>query len=416
MEKRGFTIIRRSKDPELNPFDRQERIEWWDQARLREARVLVIGAGAIGNETLKNLAMLGIGNILLCDMDTIAVSNLSRTVLFRREDAGKGKAETAALRVREMALEKTCAVDYFDGDVVWELGTGVFRYFDVILGCLDNEETRFHVNSCCRLTGKPWIDAGIGQLAGSIRVFGTEGPCYQCYATKEKLLAARKRYSCDNFKKQMFEENKMPTVQISSAIVSALQVQEAIKLILGKPSLTGRGIFFQGTNGAFELINLHEDPSCEAHHPYGEITETPLRSDMTAREFLDYVTRPEQSGTGAVLELGHYFLEDVACEACGHRTNFDRPIFQIYDTERRCAACGREIDPSPDGYVMELSMESSERLLSMTLEQLGVPKLHILSVRNPAVAYRYYELSGDTVRVMPNIAAKGGFPCPLPTN
>lgn len=149
--------------------------------------MLVIGAGTIGNETLKNLALLGVGNILICDMDTISVSNLSRTVLFRMEDAGKKKAETAALRVKEMALEQSSKVDFFDGDIVWDLGAGVYRYFDVVLGCLDNVETRFAVNCQRRLVKKPWIDAGINQLAGNIKVFsGEEGPA----ATKTSRLFA----------------------------------------------------------------------------------------------------------------------------------------------------------------------------------------------------------------------------------
>ena len=249
-----FTIKKSSED---NPFDRQERIEWWSQERLKNARVLVIGAGAIGNETLKNFALLGIGNILVCDMDTISVSNLSRTVLFRKEDAGRKKAETAALRTKEMSLEETCSVDFFDGDIVWELGTGVFRYFDVIVGCLDNVETRFALNVNCRLVNKSWVDAGINELSGSIRIFGAgEGACYQCFANDNEMIAARQRYSCDDFKKRMFSEHKMPTVQISSAIVSALQVQEAIKIILGKKALVGKKIFFQGTTGDFEVINM----------------------------------------------------------------------------------------------------------------------------------------------------------------
>ena len=236
-----------------------------------------MGAGATGNETLKNLALLGVGNILVCDMDSISTSNLSRTVLFRREDAGKGKAETAARRTKEMSLEETCAVDWFDGDVVWELGAGVFRYFDVVLGCLDNVETRFAINRNCRLVSKPWIDAGISELAGNIKVFGArEGPCYQCFSTVEEQTAARVRYSCEEFKKRLFMEKRMPTVQVSSAIASALQAQEAVKLMLGKPALTGHKLFFQGVNGAFELIRLREDPNCLAHASYDAVVETPL--------------------------------------------------------------------------------------------------------------------------------------------
>ena len=177
----GFNIKGSSED---NPFDRQERIEWWSQEGLRQARVLVIGA--IGNETLKNLALLGIGNMLVCDMDTISVSSLSRTVLFRKEDAGKKKAETAALRTKEMSLEPTCTVDFFEDDIVWELGCGAFRRFDVVVGCLDNVETRFALNRNCRLVGKPWIDAGISELSGNVKVFGAlEGACYQCFVSAQ---------------------------------------------------------------------------------------------------------------------------------------------------------------------------------------------------------------------------------------
>lgn len=408
----GFKIIGRGgsvKDFDNNPFDRQERIEWWSQERLREARVLVVGAGAIGNETLKNLALLGIGSILVCDMDAISISNLSRTVLFRKEDAGKQKAETAALRTKEMSLEETCTVDWFDGDVVWELGIGVFRYFDVVLGCLDNVETRFAINQNCRLVSKPWIDAGISELAGNIKVFGAgDGPCYQCFSTPEEQKAARIRYSCEEFKKRLFEEKRMPTVQISSAIVSALQVQEAIKLILGKPALTGQKLFFQGVNGSFELIRLREDPNCLAHASYDQVIETPLNNSATVREFLDCVARDGNSGPQAVLELGRPFLRSITCGHCERRTVFNKPAFRLYQDEIRCESCSEEVDRNNFEFVLELSADSEDELLNLTLEELGIPRLHILSVRDKDGGYKYYELSGDVARVMPSMFAKAG--------
>src|SRR5690348_7153428 len=77
-------------------FARFEAIEWWDQSLLQKARVLVVGAGALGNEVIKNLALLGIGNVVIADMDKIELSNLSRSILFRESDEGKSKAECAA--------------------------------------------------------------------------------------------------------------------------------------------------------------------------------------------------------------------------------------------------------------------------------------------------------------------------------
>lgn len=411
----GFRII--NKVEENNPFDRQERIGWWNQENLRNARVLVIGAGAIGNETLKNLALLGIGNILLCDMDVISVSNLSRTVLFRKEDAGKKKAETAAIRVKEMSLEKNSKIDFFDGDVVWELGIGVFRYFDIVLGCLDNIETRFAINKNCQLVSVPWIDAGINELAGSISVFSPyEGACYQCYISQEKITASRKRYSCDDFKKRMFSEKKMPTVQISSAIVSAIQAQEAIKIICGKRASISKKIFFQGTTNEFDIFDLEREDECLAHVTFNNIIETPMGNNATLKEFLEYVTDSGRSGEGAVLDLrgDRSFLRSIKCANCGKRSFFYKPSYRIFHDEVICQECKRESEKKGVNeyaiesyeYIYDFDVNSEEVLLNMTLEEIGIPKLHIVAVRSKDDTYKYYELSGDVSVVMPNIYKK----------
>ncbi|MDR1962657.1 MAG: ThiF family adenylyltransferase [Planctomycetaceae bacterium] len=399
------------KVDDMNPFDRQERIGWWNQDKLREAKVLVIGAGAIGNETLKNLAMLGIGNILLCDMDTISVSNLSRTVLFRKADAGKKKAETAAQRVKEMCLEESSRVDFFDGDIVWELGTGVYRYFDIVLGCLDNIETRFAVNKNCQLVAKPFIDAGISELACSVSVFGiNEGACYQCFADKEQMNSARKRYSCDNFKKRMFGERRMSTVQISSAIVSALQVQEAVKIITGKRAAISKKLFFQGTVNDFDIFDLQREEDCLAHASYDSIIETPLTNAVKLRRFLNFVSQEDKSGKGAALDLrgDRDFLRSIKCATCGKQTFFYKPVFRLFGDEVICSNCkkqdGERFVIGEYDYIPDFDMNCEDTLLDLTLEQLGIPKLHIVTVRDTAGGYKHYELSGDVKNVMPNIS------------
>src|SRR5438876_3252542 len=125
-------------------FDRFKLIGWWDQQRLARARVLVIGAGALGNEIIKNLALLGVGNLLIADMDRVENSNLSRSVLYREHDNGALKATTAALAAREIYPDVKAHA--FNGNIVHDLGLGAFRWADVVLGGLDNCEARLAIN------------------------------------------------------------------------------------------------------------------------------------------------------------------------------------------------------------------------------------------------------------------------------
>src|ERR1041384_7200576 len=97
-------------------FARFRQIEGWDQKKLSRARVLVIGAGALGNEIVKNLALLGVGNILVADMDCVENSNLSRSVLYRSADNGNFKADTAARAARDIYPD--LRVHSFNGNAV----------------------------------------------------------------------------------------------------------------------------------------------------------------------------------------------------------------------------------------------------------------------------------------------------------
>src|SRR5258706_14994732 len=121
-------------------FHRFKLISWWDQERLKKAKVLVIGAGALGNELLKNLSLLGVGNVVVADMDRIENSNLSRSVLYRSADNGSYKAIAAAAAARDVYPD--IRAHAFVGNVVYDLGLGVFRWADVVIGGRHNPAGR----------------------------------------------------------------------------------------------------------------------------------------------------------------------------------------------------------------------------------------------------------------------------------
>lgn len=191
-------------------FHRFSLIGWWDQARLSTAKVLVIGAGALGNELIKNAALVGIGNLFIADLDRIENSNLSRSILYRAADNGQPKAEVAARAAQQ--IYPAVNVQAFHGNVVHDLGLGVFRWADVVLGGLDNREARLAINRNCWKVNRPWIDGAIEQIQGIARVFVPDGPCYECTMSERDWEVLRRRRSCNLLTRSEMEQGDRKSV------------------------------------------------------------------------------------------------------------------------------------------------------------------------------------------------------------
>lgn len=391
---------------EESPTDRQERISWWDQEKLKNAKVMVVGAGAIGNETLKNLALLGVGNIFIVDFDTISTSNLSRTVLFRKSDVDKNKAEVAAERVRKLAFNDDIKIDWFHGDLVWDLGTGIYDEMDLVLGCLDNVEARMSINRQCWLTNTPWIDSGMHEFGMRVEFYNPpQQPCYQCNLTPTQIANSNKRYSCDYAKLKAFEEDKMPTTQITSAIVSAIQIQEAIKFLCGQEVAIGKKIYFQGKNNDFDILKKHPNDSCTAHASYPEVINISLDISATLKELLTHISDDKYSKGSASLDFrgDRTFVKKANCRTCSSEIKLMRPTYKIDAEEFICASCreggqsyaNTDANTETNKEVQEVfSLENTDEiLLNFTLEQLGVPHMQIIAVLSKENTYKYYKLT-----------------------
>lgn len=398
-----------------NPFDRQTRIDWWCQDKISQAKIMVVGAGALGNEVLKNLALLGARNILIVDFDTISTSNLSRTVLFRREDKGKNKAEIAAQRTKELCLAEDVRIDWIHCDIVNELGAGIYREMDLVLGCLDNVEARLSINEQCWLTGTPWMDAGTNQLNGHVATYiPHDAPCYECTVSQESYAKSRKRYSCDNIKKKFFEEGKMATIQITSAIVSAIQVQEAMKYLHGLQVKSGQKSLYNGMLNEYEYYPVSTNPHCTTHLlGYDKIYDTELSASMKLKDVLYELSNNFFGGRGVSIELRKDYIVLLSCTGCGSDIEFYRPIFRIFDTDLVCECCrsnlnrqslSRTSNPKME-FIRTLNEALSDTILEQTLLEIGIPEMDIITV-SIGDEERYFQLSGDRRIVMPNISKK----------
>ena len=431
----GSILIMQNSMNKHSFFDRQERIEWWDQSRLYQAKILVVGAGALGNEVLKNLALLGIGKILLIDFDDIEDSNLSRSVLFRSTDAAEGasKAHMAAKRTLELNPNPNAVVRSIHGNVVWELGAGVYRQVDIVLGCLDNLEARLAVNLNAWQSGTPWIDGGMWELSGNIAVFNNtpETACYECNINDEDYKRARIRYSCTNETvKTRIRQGQEPTTQTTSAVIAAIQTQEAIKLLHDIPSFPGRRLVFNGTNHFytdtdFSPIVMNEvpvNPHCLCHNepPWQNIVPLPeAKAEYTTARQLLTMVETTTGQTNLTLDIGRTFIIGAVCHQCDRYTKIHRPRYLVRDVdtvcptcEIRCPTCGHVSIGHPDCpnceqpdiyeprletlHTLNISHDISQPFLDATLAELGIPPLHILNVSTEQGEVFLIELTGDS--------------------
>jgi molybdopterin/thiamine biosynthesis adenylyltransferase/DNA-binding transcriptional regulator YhcF (GntR family) len=365
-----------------------EFISWWEREKVQAAKMMIVGAGALGNEVLKNLALMGVGHLFVLDFDTIEAANLSRSVLFRPEDNGKKKAEVAARRIKE--LNPDVQMQFFHGDVNTDLGLGVFRRMDVVIGCLDNREARLSVNRFCYWLDKPWVDGAIQELFGLARVFVPgQGACFECTLTEQARREMSLRYSCPLLARQNILLGKVPTTPTISAIIGGIQSQDALKLLHDMPVEAGKVTHFNGLTNEVHTTAYVAKEDCDSHWIYGDITELPDRRamDTTLAQMLE-IARGEL-GEEVVLELDQEIVLALECHTCHTVTEVLKPVSRVSLEEGRCPGCGelREVH-------MSHAITGDEPFLERTLLSIGVPPLHILRARN-SVEYRFFELTGD---------------------
>ncbi len=364
-----------------------EFISWWEREKVQQAKVLVVGAGALGNEVVKNLVLMGVGNIYIIDFDKVEAANLSRSVLFRETDDNRSKAEVVAARAK--SINPQVNVQYLNGDVTTGLGLGVIRRMDVVIGCLDNREARLAVNRFCYWLNKPWVDGAIQELLGLMRVFVPgQGACYECTLTEEALRDLSLRYSCQLLARQNVLLGKVPTTPTIASIIGGMQSQEALKLIHDMPVEPGKVVHFNGLTNEMHTTAYVPREDCESHWFYGEITELPARAERATLEELLRIARADL-GPDAFIELDQELVTSLECPNCHTIEEVLRPLSDVSFDNGHCPTC----DILREAQFTHI-ITGNEKFLHRTLANVGIPPLHIIRAQN-GVDYRFYELTGD---------------------
>jgi adenylyltransferase/sulfurtransferase len=360
---------------EQERFSRLRLISWWDQSKIANCRLLVIGAGALGNEILKNAALLGFRRVIVVDMDRIEESNLSRAVLFRSEDVGDFKASVAARAYLSLAPD-ACAHPIV-ANVIHGCGLGLFEWSDVIIAGLDNREARLWINRSAWIMNRPWIDGAIEGINGVVRAFlpGT-APCYECTLGAVDWELLQKRMSCNLLLLESAAEGKVPTTPTISSVIAGIQVQEAVKLIHGLPTLAGKGYIFEGMNHSSYVVEYTSNDDCMSHYTLPAISHLQEASGELTLEALRLKAQADLGTSEVTIEFSRDVLQKFVCPACEQEEYVYQPLGTVLFENAKCKKDGRL------RAAITLHSYAGEQVLgNRKLSQLGLPAFDVFIAR-----------------------------------
>ena len=384
------------------------------QNQVSAAHVMVVGCGALGNEVLKNLVLMGVTHIVVVDFDIVEMGNLTRSVLFSKSDAERKRLKVEVVAERLQQMNDAVEVTAICGDIAYDVGLGLIRQMDVVIGCVDSRWARFCINRLCMRAGIPWVDGGIDGLEGTVRVFAPGKNCYACNLGPEGLKDLARRMPCSGIIRRQEQTGSAPTTSIIASIIGAIEVQEALKIIITgvrrqesgdrsqesgdrrqgdgeMTSLCGKMLYYDGEHTTVRIADYQAyDDECPEHELWAPVRQTAVcdatpvgealrcwTQELNAREvtlclsndcFVDYVSRRDNDERVTMMVPGRSVADKVA----GEKSLDGQPLSALYQHEYRHIDTGF---PYP----------------SLTLAQLGIPQHDIVQVTADDESF-YFEI------------------------
>lgn len=413
-------------------FSRLVAMAEYPAESVRNAEVVVGGVGALGNEVVKNLCLLGFRKLFIIDKDTVDRSNLTRSVLFTEQDIGKPKVQVAAVAARRIYPDVRVAGHY--GDVAG-LGFGVFRRADLIFSDFDGFYPRIFFNEAALKVRKPWIDAalGIDPHRGSVMLYNAMSPEHPCFICRigvqvvvEELLETEGLIGCQQLDSSRIAAGFIPTSPTTAAVIAAVQTQAGLDLLrlgIGAENPWSRsGLAIDLRNLAATKLKLRKVDGCPGHAGDRTIDAGRFFTVSSWRSSETTINQAFETVRG-FLELDrdeplylHYHTLFVGIERC-QDCNADVPIFMpVYVAEARkkqgrpvcCPHCGSPNLESDDDFG-ELSAVAQHEFPrpELTLAAAGFRPLDIVKffyLRDDREQICHAEIAGDAAVVFQPLA------------
>jgi adenylyltransferase/sulfurtransferase len=300
----------------------------FSRERLQSTSIVVVGAGALGNEVAKNLALLGVGQVTIIDHDTVEASNLTRSIMFCGPDIAEHlrrrtpKSQLLAMRVKEVNPDVDARSVV--GEVA-DIGLAILRRADLVLTCVDNEMARLETSWMCLRANRILVDAGLGLInysSGQVTILpGAAGPCYLCrkgaQRRRELLQEMEGREDpCWAKSARAHEQGVVATTPLMASAIAALQVEVALRALLETPD-PSKGVSWRlrlHPDPQIESASFGPSPTCPLHELESVVmtTRTVAFEDCTAAMLMDAagIAHP-------TLRFDWPITIDASCRDCG---------------------------------------------------------------------------------------------------
>lgn len=363
------------------------KLSWWKRQKVHNARIMVVGCGALGNEVLKNLALLGAGHLVLVDYDRVEHSNLTRSILFTSEDARCGVPKVEAAKRSIMSINPNVEVTALNADIGTDVGLGLIRRMDAVVACVDNRKARYLLNRLCMRAGVPWVDGGMEGMEGVAKVFAPGKNCYACTMEPSAWKELKRSMSCRTLLKRDEEAQRVPTTPVVASVIGAVQAQEVLKLIHKEEtergeltSLCGRMYYYEGQHLTSRLIEHRGwDDDCPVHERWEPVVEhSALTNRNTLTEALTVLERMLGEGATEIVLRNQSWVDFVERRSNGEKIQVMQPESKVvlYIKDRLGEVYADEY------YQHEFRMLDIDfPYANLTLQQLGIPDMDILHVR-----------------------------------
>ena len=380
-------------------------LSWFKKEKVNNARVLVAGAGALGNEVIKDLTLFGVGHIFVVDFDRIELSNLTRSVLFREEDAYAHRFKADVAAERAMEINPQIKVTPIVGNLFSDVGLALYQSVDVIIGCLDSRLARYQLNRMAMRANKTWIDGSIENLTGVVKVYTPGISCYECGLSREEFNIIMLRTGCADVVRSQTSQGRVATTPISASIVGAVQAQEAMKVIhldaykdekLPFTTLQGKMWRYEGLTN---MTNLYKFSSwkkgCPAHdrwHPV--IHADSMTAGMTVTEAIAELKRVCSADVVEINLMNNKFIEAVISDNPENEFKVMIPESRLDEVISSDPEMRRLSYKTVFHKKFYENIDSDFPFMNLKLSEVGIPYYDIIKVSTDK-GEQFVELSGD---------------------